>query len=127
MYVKNPKKGIKKPRFEQEGIILALFSFVLYGKRGNPYTIRMFFLKKETLFSTLLSYQLSTLFSKDLLGFFPKIPTACFFFYNLRNMSKYKDRCQVIILLLWTLPQLGCYLVTGGESTPISAIWHVGR
>ena len=66
-----PQKSDEKPRFEQERIILALLSFVLYGKRGNPCTIRMFFLKRETLFSTSLSYQLSTLFLKDLLGFLP--------------------------------------------------------
>ena len=66
-----PQKRDEKPWFKQERIILALFSLVLYGKRGNPCTIRMFFLKRETLFSTSLSYQLSTLFLKDLLGFLP--------------------------------------------------------
>ena len=46
----------EKPWFKQERIIFALFSFVLYGKRGNSCTIRIFFLKRETLFSTSLSY-----------------------------------------------------------------------
>ena len=45
----------EKPWFKQERIIFALFSFVLYGKRGNSCTIRIFFLKRETLFSTSLS------------------------------------------------------------------------
>jgi len=36
----------EKPWFEQEIIIIALFSFVLYGKRNNHCTIKMFFLKK---------------------------------------------------------------------------------
>ena len=61
----------EKPWFEQERITPTLFNFVLYGKKGISCTIRMFFLKRETLFSTLLSYQLSTLLSKDLLGFLP--------------------------------------------------------
>ena len=55
----------------EKRIILALFSFVLYEKRGKPFTIKIFFLQRETLFSTSLSYQLSTLFLKDLLGFLP--------------------------------------------------------
>ena len=40
-------------------------------RRDNSCTIRVFFLKRETLFSTFISYQLSTLFSKDLLRFLP--------------------------------------------------------
>ena len=40
-------------------------------RRDNSCTIRVFFLKRETLFSTFLSYQLSTPFSKDLLRFLP--------------------------------------------------------
>ena len=32
----------ENPRFEQERIILALFSFVLYGKRGNPLLMPIF-------------------------------------------------------------------------------------
>jgi len=47
----------EKPQFEQERIILVLFSFVLYGKRGNSCTIKMFFLRKRDLvfYLTILS------------------------------------------------------------------------
>ena len=40
-------------------------------RRGNSCTIRVFFLKRETLSPTFVSYQLSTLFLKDLLGILP--------------------------------------------------------
>ena len=41
-----PYERDEKPRFVQEIIIIALFSFLLYGKRNNHCTIKMFFLKK---------------------------------------------------------------------------------
>ena len=37
-----PQEMDENPRFEQERIILALFSFVLYGKRGNPLLMPIF-------------------------------------------------------------------------------------
>ena len=50
------KKRDEKPQFEQERNILALFSSVYVWKRGHSCAIRAFFLKRETLFSTSLSY-----------------------------------------------------------------------
>ena len=46
----------EKPWFKQERNILALSSFVYVWKRGHSCTIRVLFLKRETLFSTSLSY-----------------------------------------------------------------------
>ena len=62
------------------------------------------------------SYLINFLFSsqKIYLGSYPKSPATCFS-SNLRNMIEYKDRCQVIIFFFWTFPQLGYYLVAGGE------------
>ena len=109
-----PQKRDEKPRFEQERIILALFSFVLYGKRGNRCTIRMFFPKRETFFQPhyLINFLLSS--QKIYLGSYPESLATCSS-YNMMNMVKYKDRCQVFIFLFWTLQQLRYYLVTGGE------------
>ena len=60
----------------------------------------------------LINFLLSS--QKIYLDSYPKSPAACFS-YNLTNMTEYKDRCQVIISLFWTLLQLGYYLVTRGE------------
>ena len=93
-----------------------LFSALYYvERRGNFYTIRVFFLKRKTLFS-IYSYLINFLLSsqKIYMGSYPKSPATCSS-YNLRNMAEYKDRCQVIIFLFWTLLQLGYYLVIEGE------------
>ena len=72
MYVENPKK-----RMKNHGFLLCSALYYM-ERRGNSYTIRVFFFQKETLFSTFLSYQLSTLFSKHLLGFLPS-NSSCMF------------------------------------------------
>ena len=61
----------EKPQFEQKRITLALLSFCIVWEKGYLLYNKVFFLKRETLFSTLLPYQLSTFFSKDLLRFLP--------------------------------------------------------
>ena len=66
------------------------------------------------------------LFSQKIyLGFCPNSLATCSS-YSLRNMAEYKNRCQVIIFLFWTLLQLRYYLVAGGERMPTSALWHEG-
>ena len=74
----------------------------------------MFFPKRETLFQPyyLINFLLSS--QKIYLGSYPESLATCSS-YNMRNMVKYKDRCQVVIFLFWTLQQLRYYLVTGGE------------
>ena len=72
----------------------------------------------------LINFLLSSL--KIYLGSYLNSPAACSS-YSLRNMAEYKDWCQVIIFLFWTLLQLRYYLVTGGERTPTSTLWHEGR
>ena len=122
----------EKPQFEQKRITLALLSFCIVWEKGYLLYNKVFFLKRETLFSTLLPYQLSyslinfLLFSQKIyLGFCPNSLAVCSS-YSLRNMAEYKNRCQVIIFLFWTLLQLRYYLVAGGERMSTSALWHEG-
>ena len=83
-----PQRRDKKPQFEQERNILAWLS-LYYVSEGDQFTINFPF------FST--NFPLSS--QNIQLGFCPKSSAACSF-YTLRNMAKYKDKCQVIIFYL---------------------------
>ena len=84
----NPREGIKKPRFEQECNILARLN-LYYVLEGEQFTIKLPFFPTN-----------SPLSSQNIwLGSCPRSSSACFF-YTLRNMVEYKDRCQVIIFYL---------------------------
>ena len=74
----------------------------------------MFFPKRETLFQPyyLINFLLSS--QKIYLGSYPESLATCSS-YNMRNMVKYKDRCQVFIFLFWTFSQMWYYLVIEGE------------
>ena len=100
MFMENPKKGMKNHNLSKN--VLALLSFVLYGKRGNPCTIRMSSLKERPCFLPhfLINFLLSS--QKIYLDSYPKSLVA--WSYNLRNMVEYKDRCQVIIFYYYFGP-----------------------
>ena len=88
MYMENPREGIKKPWFEQERNILARLN-LYYVLEGEQFTIKLPFFPNN-----------SPLSSQNIwLGSCPRSSSACFF-YTLRNMVEYKDRCQVIIFYL---------------------------
>ena len=56
MYVENSKKGMKNHGLSKNETFL-LYSALYYMKRrDNSCTTRVFFLNRETLFSTFLSY-----------------------------------------------------------------------
>ena len=113
MYMENPKKWMKNHGLSKKWIFLLCSVLYCMERRGHSCTIRLFFLKKRDLvfYFTILSTFYSLL--KRLTWVLTQ-KAACSS-YNLRNVVEYKDRCQVIIFLFWTLPQLGYYLVTGGE------------
>ena len=125
MYVENPKKWMKNHSLSKRESLLLYYAFVLCGKKGISCTIRCSSSKERPCF---LPYSLINflLFSQKIyLGFCPNSLAACSS-YSLRNMAEYKNRCQVIIFLFWTLLQLRYYLVAGGERMPTSALWHEG-
>ena len=83
--MQNPKEGIKKPQFKQEGNILALLCLCCV-KKDQFLTIRLSFFPINSLLSSQNIY----------LGSCPNSIAACPF-YTLRNMADYKNKCQVII------------------------------
>jgi len=99
-------------------------------RRGNSCTIRVFFLKRETLFSIFLSYLylpiLSTFYSllkRSTWVLTIKSPAACSS-YNLRNMTEYKARCQVIIFQFLDLSIVG--VLFGDWRRENMPTWHCG-
>ena len=103
--MENNRKWMKNHGLSKNGMLLLCYALYYVGKRGNSCTIRVFFLKERpcSLLSYLINFILSSL--KIYLGSYPKNTAACSS-YNLRNMAKYKDRCQFIISLFWTFSQL---------------------
>ena len=56
MYVENHRKVMKNHDLSKRESALLYSALYMYGKRGIHCIIKIFFLKKETLFSTSLPY-----------------------------------------------------------------------
>ena len=114
MYVENPRKGMKNYGLSKNGMFLLCLDYIMSEKMSILYN-------KGVLPSYLINFLLSS--QKIYLGSYPKSPATCSS-YSLRNMTKYKYRCQVIIFLFLDLFIVG--VLFGDWRRENAPTWHCG-
>ena len=123
MYVENPFKGWKTTVWVRENHSCSVQLCVMWGIRVSLVQEWCSSSKERPCFLPYFLINFLLFSQKIYLGSYPN-SLAAWSSYSLRNMLEYKDRCQVIIFLFWTLLQLRYYLVAGGERMPILGLWH---